>query len=269
MIAERGPGQLVGERGALQVNVRSANVIALGTVHALVMKTEDFASFIDAHPRVLQIVEGQIYDRLIERSHRRPSCPLDCRPAQSGRAGRLPGSVPTSRAGRGAAVAPAGGGELHRGPYGRGGVRRARPQRSRSPDYQAVASEQMVRVSLGRVWGECVSEDRGDGLLIVVPPHIPTAHVMGRCCTGSCRGNCGGITAPIVSWRASGYGWPLMWGRSSATRWECRARRSSGLPGSSRRRSSKRPWQNWPVPHSELSPRSLFTRTPFGRPKDS
>src|ERR1022692_276669 len=66
VIAERGPGQLVGERGALRVNVRSATVVALETVHALVMRTEDFASFVSAHPRVLDVVESQIYDRLTE-----------------------------------------------------------------------------------------------------------------------------------------------------------------------------------------------------------
>ena len=40
MLAVRGPGQLVGERGALQVSVRSASVIALETVQALVARTE-------------------------------------------------------------------------------------------------------------------------------------------------------------------------------------------------------------------------------------
>jgi hypothetical protein len=41
-----------------------------------------------------------------------------------------------------------------------------------------LSSQEMMRASLGRVWDECISEDRGDGLLIVVPPHIPTARVM-------------------------------------------------------------------------------------------
>ena len=72
VIAERGPGQLVGERGALRVNVRSATVTALGTVRALVMSTENFASFVDAHPRVLDIIEGQIYSRLTEELAGRP-----------------------------------------------------------------------------------------------------------------------------------------------------------------------------------------------------
>src|SRR3984957_2157036 len=72
VIAERGPGQLVGERGAWRVHVRSATVTALGTVSALVMSTENFASFVDAHPRVLDIIEGQIYSRLTEELAGRP-----------------------------------------------------------------------------------------------------------------------------------------------------------------------------------------------------
>src|SRR5437588_315093 len=39
ILAERGPGQLVGERAVLQISVRSANVTALDTVQALVVRT--------------------------------------------------------------------------------------------------------------------------------------------------------------------------------------------------------------------------------------
>ena len=66
MIAERGPGQLIGERAALEVNVRSASAVALPTVVALVMRTADFAAFISTYPAVLKIVEEQIYVRLRE-----------------------------------------------------------------------------------------------------------------------------------------------------------------------------------------------------------
>jgi hypothetical protein len=57
-LAERGPGQLVGERAVLQVSLRSATVIALDRVQALVVRTGDFAAFISAHPRVLGIVRA-------------------------------------------------------------------------------------------------------------------------------------------------------------------------------------------------------------------
>lgn len=70
VIAERGPGQLIGERAALRVSVRSATVVALETVQGLVMRTADFADFISAHQGVLSIVEGQVYERLTEESVR-------------------------------------------------------------------------------------------------------------------------------------------------------------------------------------------------------
>lgn len=63
VLAVRGLGQLVGERGALQVSVRSATVVALEMVWALVVETKDFAAFITAHPRVLTVVQDQCEDR--------------------------------------------------------------------------------------------------------------------------------------------------------------------------------------------------------------
>jgi CRP-like cAMP-binding protein len=63
IIAERGPGDLVGEGGTTPGNVRSASVIALGTVHALVMTTADYAAFVGEHPGVPDLVEKQTYDR--------------------------------------------------------------------------------------------------------------------------------------------------------------------------------------------------------------
>lgn len=63
VVAIRGPGQLVGERAALQISVRSASVVAVDTVHALVARVRDFAAFISDHPRVLDIIERQSQDR--------------------------------------------------------------------------------------------------------------------------------------------------------------------------------------------------------------
>ena len=63
VLAVRGPGDLVGERAALRISMRSASVIALETVQGLVARTRDFAAFITDHPRVLAIVERQAYDR--------------------------------------------------------------------------------------------------------------------------------------------------------------------------------------------------------------
>src|SRR5580693_3169578 len=52
ILAERGPGDLVGERAGFQVRVRSASVIAAETVRALKVKTADFTAFVVDHPRV-------------------------------------------------------------------------------------------------------------------------------------------------------------------------------------------------------------------------
>jgi CRP-like cAMP-binding protein len=66
IVAMRGPGDLVGERASLEVRSRSASIIALDTVQALLIATEDFVAFIRNHPRVLSVVEDQVYERLTE-----------------------------------------------------------------------------------------------------------------------------------------------------------------------------------------------------------
>ena len=50
VIAIRGPGDLIGERAALQISVRSATVITSGLVRALVVRTPDFSAWISRHP---------------------------------------------------------------------------------------------------------------------------------------------------------------------------------------------------------------------------
>lgn len=153
IIAELGPGHLIGERGALRVNVRSATVTALETIHALVMTTENFADFISAHPRVLDIIENQIYDRLTDEPPRHG----DRQP--TGHLALLSGEnctvVVTDVVGFGAHI---------RTDHDRQIIRRA--------------SLDMMRTSLGPLWEACVWHDLGDGLLIVVPSAIPTAKVM-------------------------------------------------------------------------------------------
>ncbi len=168
VVAERGPGQLVGERGALRLNVRSATVVAIEMVRALVMKTEDFASFITAHPRVLDVVENQIYDRLTEDPEGY---------GQDGWPGPFPlrlvgyashdGLRPRLPAGENWTVLltdVVGFGARHRSDWDRQIIRRE--------------GLTMMRASLGSLWEACISEDRGDGLLIVVPPWIPTTRIM-------------------------------------------------------------------------------------------
>jgi CRP-like cAMP-binding protein len=168
VVAERGPGQLVGERAALRQNVRSATVTALNEVSALVMKTADFASFITSHPRVLEVVENQIYDRLTENPEGY---------AQNGWLGALSRKEvssavrarlqPQSLAGENCTVLLTDVvefGALYRRDYDRQIIRRE--------------GLEMMQASLGSLWEACLWADRGDGLLVVVPPHIPTARII-------------------------------------------------------------------------------------------
>jgi Cyclic nucleotide-binding domain len=63
VIARRGPGDLIGEHGAAPGGLRSATVIAVEAVLALVIGTEDFTAIISEHPSMRDIVKMQAYDR--------------------------------------------------------------------------------------------------------------------------------------------------------------------------------------------------------------
>lgn len=159
ILAERGPGQLVGERGALQISVRSASVVALETVRALVVRTGDFAAFISAHPRVLAIVEGQVYDRLTED------------PTGYGRDGsrRCEYLVPHPQPliGENCTI-------ILSDVVGFGS--RTRTDEDRRLIREALYSMTHTALQdLPDVWSW---DDRGDGLLTVVPPSVPTTEVI-------------------------------------------------------------------------------------------
>ena len=62
-VAERGPGDFVGESGRPPSGVRSATVIAIEPVLALVMKTEDYAIFVGEHFDVPDVVKRHVKDR--------------------------------------------------------------------------------------------------------------------------------------------------------------------------------------------------------------
>lgn len=175
VLAERGPGQLVGERAVLRVSVRSASVIALERVQALVARTGDFAAFISAHPRVLGIVEGQIYDRHIEDPVRYGPDVLAGWPgsrAAAGEGGRLaqatrPARYPQALNGENCTV-------ILSDVVGFGA-------RSRTDDDRRVVRDAlfgMTHTALRDLPDTWSWEDRGDGLLTVVPPSVPTALVI-------------------------------------------------------------------------------------------
>jgi hypothetical protein len=172
VIAERGPGQLVGERGAWHVHVRSATVTALDTVHALVMKTGDFASFVSAHPDVFDFVEKLIDSYPLAETTEDGEDESDDRP----RAIPLPFNWMSSAESRREQLSGENCTVLLTDVVGFGGAHR------NGRDRRIVRSGalEIMRNSLGRLWDECIPEDRGDGHLIVVPPIVPTARIIER-----------------------------------------------------------------------------------------
>ena len=168
IIAKRGPGELVGERAALRVSVRSATVVALEQVLALVMTTTDFAAFLSRYPAVLSLVEDQIYERLTRDSARRYRDHLQ-HAWEVGRAmvPRFGRSGPIRQAGENCTVVftdvVAFGAPI------------------RNDKHRRVIRRELLRMmleALQMIWGQCCWEDRGDGHLIVVPPSVPTVQVL-------------------------------------------------------------------------------------------
>jgi CRP-like cAMP-binding protein len=176
VLAERGPGQLVGERAVLQLSLRSASVIALDRVQVLVVRTEDFATFISAHPRVLGIVESQLYDRHTEDPTRYGPGILASFPATEAtaadRLGRTPsarrqGQQPQALNGQNCTI-------ILSDVMGFGA--RTRTDEDRRAIREALFSMTHTALQdLPDVWSW---DDRGDGLLTVVPPSVSTAKVI-------------------------------------------------------------------------------------------
>jgi hypothetical protein len=175
VVAFRGLGQLVGERAALKVSVRSATVVALEMVWALVVQTKDFAAFISAHPRVLDIVQDQKYQR---RAAGAPGYEYDDNPGDFS-SGSVNGTTATSQAGDS---------------YSR---KRPRPlngenctvfltdvvdfgARTRTDNDRLLIREALFKMTQKAMQGfpEAQSEDRGDGFLTVVPPNASTTRVL-------------------------------------------------------------------------------------------
>jgi len=139
VLAERSRGQLIGERAALQVSVRSASVIALEMIWALAVQTKDFAAFISANPRILAFVQDQRHARGIE-----PLTGENCTVI-------LTDVVAFS---------------AHK-----------RTDSDRLTIRRALSS--MIEAAIHDYSG-VRSEDRGDGILIVIPPEVPTAKIMNQ-----------------------------------------------------------------------------------------
>jgi CRP-like cAMP-binding protein len=177
-LAERGPGDLVGE-GGMQRDVRSASVIAMEPVRGLMAKTDDFGNYANSHPRVLGIVASHLNDRIIEgpavdREHyrlatvsvtnetRRPDTTWSSAPVPADHVQPPPLSGQNCTILLTDVVAF---GSSDRNDEDRRAIR------------EALFG--MTRMMLQGI-PDVRSEDRGDGLLTVVPPDIPTANVMER-----------------------------------------------------------------------------------------
>ena len=167
VLAVRGPGQLIGERAALEVNPRSATVVARQTVVALVMRTADFAAFISTYPAVLKIVEEQIYTRLREAGTGQEQAAVGR--AYSGPPGAPALQQPPVLTGQNCTIVRTDVVE-----FGADG----RDAEAHKIIKKALLA--MTQLALGPAWETCRCEDRGDGLLIVVSPEVPTAQVVER-----------------------------------------------------------------------------------------
>jgi CRP-like cAMP-binding protein len=167
VIATRGPGDIVGERAALHAGIRSATVVAVNAVRALVIQTEDFVEFADDHPRVIKVMEDQIYGRLAE------SQPNQLAVGEA--AGLFPaasGSVRSweSWAGQNCSIFLT---DIT-----------AFSDSSRDDQDRIEIRGKMYRMLAEAFtdccvpWHECYREDRGDGALIIIPPGTPTYAVV-------------------------------------------------------------------------------------------
>lgn len=166
VIATRGPGDIVGERAALRPGSRSATVLTASDVRAFVIGTAEFTAVVTEHPRILEVLESQIYGRLTEdRLGRSPANETSPGPAAPGAVNSLP-----SWAGQNCSICITditAFSDSSRRDRDRISVRRAM--------YAMLAD---AFNDSGITWPACYREDRGDGALIIVPPGIPTSAVV-------------------------------------------------------------------------------------------
>ena len=174
VVAVRGLGQLVGERAALKVSVRSATVVAREMVWALVVQTKDFAAFISAHPRVLDTVQNQQYQRRAagapgyqydDNSGDSPSGPVNGQSDYNHSAGYSRKRRKTLNGENCTVIL------TDVADYG---------ARIRTDSDRLLIREALFKMTQQAMQGfpDAQSEDRGDGFLTVVPPNASTARVL-------------------------------------------------------------------------------------------
>jgi CRP-like cAMP-binding protein len=162
LIAIRHTGDIVGERAALRVTERSATITALESVSAYVIPTGDFAAFLERHHRVLAIIENQVYDRLTE-NHSQAAL-IDDRLAVSGApsAGSLTGQNCTVIL-------------IDIADYSARARSDQDRRKIRSVLYQILQS---LFENADFRQHDYHQEDRGDGVLLVIPPRVPTSTIV-------------------------------------------------------------------------------------------
>jgi CRP-like cAMP-binding protein len=151
-VAYRHAGDIVGEQAAIQEAQRSATVVALTPIVALVVSTTDFACFLGRHPHLLDLLRRQLYDRLTE-THR----------------GILAHAAPWT--GQNCTI-------VFTDVVGFTGRDRNDHDRLMVHD---VAYDLLRRAfeAADVPWPGSGTEDRGDGMLLIVPPDVPTNAVLG------------------------------------------------------------------------------------------
>ncbi|GAA1559176.1 hypothetical protein GCM10009678_47760 [Actinomadura kijaniata] len=194
IVALRGPADVIGERATLMLRRRSATVVVLDELLCLRMTTARFAAFLEAHPRVLVLLEQEIYQRLVENPvsgsplAEWAASPRGAAPAAAGWDGAgvrplavrppsvAPGRPTWRRTGR-----PSWTGQIcsvlftdivdFSGPH-----RRDSDRREIRRVMYAVLREALEEA--GVPWESMHREDRGDGALLVVRPEFPPRMVI-------------------------------------------------------------------------------------------
>ena len=142
------------------------------------MPTANFATFLTAHPDVLHLVEEQVYERLTKPYEE--DLPDRSQPESDGPSVQADHAQEASRSSaRDAAIqVPRWAGQNCTTIFS-DVVAFGSPAR-REEHRKIIRREvlEMTRASLQAVWDQCHWEDRGDGLLVVVPPGIPTVQIL-------------------------------------------------------------------------------------------
>lgn len=158
LVAIRQAGDIIGERAALRVTKRSATITTLEPVTAYVVLTGDFTAFLERHPRVLPLIEDELYRRLTEN---RPYTSFLGEPAA--------GVTPPEWTGQNCTIVL-----IDIVNYGA----RTRNDRDRRKIRAAL-----YHILQGLIDGAALRhddyhrEDRGDGILLIISPRVPTSSI--------------------------------------------------------------------------------------------